>query len=203
MSDPVIISTIGAISSITITILTVVVKGLLDKRAKEREKHDDEAVQPTDISEMLYVADFIEDFRTRNDFDRVAVSQFHNGGKFFNGKSMKKFSMTYEACALGISKIKREHQNLLVSEFPKLFSAMMEEDIIEICKDSTQFVVVARDMSLYGIVQNIIFPIRGLKGDLVGFISCHNLRCVDDTFNDEKIDDFANVANQISGYLIK
>lgn len=203
MSDPVIISTIGAISSITITILTVVVKGLLDKRAKEREKHDDEAVQPTDISEMLYVADFIEDFRTRNDFDRVAVSQFHNGGKFFNGKSMKKFSMTYEACALGISKIKREHQNLLVSEFPKLFSAMMEEDIIEICKDSTQFVVVARDMSLYGIVQNIIFPIRGLKGDLVGFISCHNLRCIDDTFNDEKIEDFANVANQISGYLIK
>lgn len=203
MSDPVIISTIGAISSITITILTVVVKGLLDRRAKEREKHDDEAVQPTDISEMLYVADFIEDFRTRNDFDRVAVSQFHNGGKFFNGKSMKKFSMTYEACALGISKIKREHQNLLVSEFPKLFSAMMEEDIIEICKDSTQFVVVARDMSLYGIVQNIIFPIRGLKGDLVGFISCHNLRCIDDTFNDEKIEDFANVANQISGYLIK
>lgn len=203
MSDPVIISTIGAISSITITILTVVVKGLLDRRAKEREKHDDEAVQPIDISEMLYVADFIEDFRTRNDFDRVAVSQFHNGGKFFNGKSMKKFSMTYEACALGISKIKREHQNLLVSEFPKLFSAMMEEDIIEICKDSTQFVVVARDMSLYGIVQNIIFPIRGLKGDLVGFISCHNLRCIDDTFNDEKIEDFANVANQISGYLIK
>jgi hypothetical protein len=186
-----------------IAIITVVIKNWLDTRAATKKQQNEEAIKLDDVGEMVYITEFIEKLRDEYEFDRVAISQFHNGGKFFNGRSMKKFSMTYEATAPGIARIKREYQNLLVSEFPKLFNILFEEDMVivdTLCCD--EYPMIAREMANQGIVQNIVIPIRGLRGDLIGFISCHNIGNSDDRITKELAHEFVDVANQLSGYLI-
>jgi len=203
MSESVTISLISGFTSIMIAIITVVVKNWLDTRAAIRKQHAEEAIKHADVGEMVHIAEFIEKIREEYEFDRVAISQFHNGGKFFNGRSMKKFSMTYEATAPGIARIKREYQNLLVSEFPKLFNILFEEDMVIVdahCCD--EYPVMAREMINQGIVQNVVIPIRGLKGDLIGFISCHNIGTSDERISKNLVNDFVDFANQLSGYLI-
>ena len=46
----------------------------------------------SDLEEMVLIHDWLEQFRAKHKFERAAIFQFHNGGKFFQGKSMKKFS---------------------------------------------------------------------------------------------------------------
>lgn len=201
MSDAVTISLISGLSSIMIAIITVIVKTWLDKKSEAKKIINDETINEIDLGEMLYIQDYLDAFRSDYEFDRVTISQFHNGGKFFNGKSMKKFSVTYESCAPGISKIKRAYQNLLVSEFPKMFSHLFDIDMIIVNPDCEHYQNVARDMSLQGIVQNVVIPIRGLKGDLLGFISCHNIGTGDDRITNDLTHTFVDKANQLSGYL--
>lgn len=194
---------ITGISSIVVAIITVVVKSNIDKKTAEKKHVTDDTICESELGEMIYIQEYIEAIREEYKFDRVTICQFHNGGKFFNGRSMKKFSMTYEACSLGIEKIKRQYQNMMVSEFPKLFGAMFEKEIIIIYKDSTEYPIAARDMAINGIVQNVVIPIKGLRDDLLGFIQCQNIGESDDKITYDLTHTLADKANQISGYLAK
>jgi len=203
MSDSVIISIISAITSIIVAVITVVVKTKMDVKTAKRKLEEEESVFADDLGEMVVVHEFIERIRADYDFDRVAICQFHNGGKFLNGRSMKKFSMTYETVSPGIEKIKRKYQNVLVSEFPKLFSAMLQDDFIIITPDNDNFPSMRREMTSNGIVQAIKVPIRGLRGDMLGFLTCHVIGEENDLVGNYMRAEFIEKANQISGYLIK
>ena len=203
MSDSVIISIISAITSIIVAVITVVVKTKMDVKTAKRKLEEEESVFADDLGEMVVVHEFIERIRTDYDFDRVAICQFHNGGKFLNGRSMKKFSMTYETVAPGIEKIKRRYQNVLVSEFPKLFSAMLQEDFMIVTPDNENFPSMRRELQANGIVQAVKVPIRGLRGDILGFLSCHVIGEENDLVGNYMRAEFIEKANQISGYLIK
>ena len=203
MSDGIVISIIASASSITDAVITVIVKNWLDRKAEAKRHESEDCVSQTDIGEMIYVADYIADVRENYGFDRVIVSQFHNGGKFFNGKSMKKFSATYESVSPGISKIKREYQNLLVSEFPQMFSKLLTDDVVYILEGCEECPGMAREMAAQGIVQAVIIPIKGLRGDLVGFISCHNIGDRDDQVDQKISPELSAIAKQLSGYLVK
>lgn len=190
-------------SSIVVAIITVWVKSNMDSAREEKKKHDEESVKTEDLGEMIYINDFLEQIRAEYNFDRVSICQFHNGGKFFNGKSMKKFSMTYETTAPGIEKLKRKYQNILVSEFPRLFSALLEKDYHVINDDTQKFPQLRREMQNHGITQAVKISIRGLKGDLIGFITCHMIGETDNLIGNYCESEFIEKANQISGYLMK
>lgn len=190
-------------SSIIVAVITVWVKSRIDASREDKKKHEDERVKTEDLGEMIYINDFLDEIRTTYNFDRVSICQFHNGGKFFNGKSMKKFSMTYETTAPGIEKIKRNYQNILVSEFPRLFSALLQTDFIKIYDDTLEFPQLKREMQNNGITLAIKIAIRGLKGDLVGFITCHMIGDLVNHIENYHAEDFTVKANKISGYLLK
>jgi hypothetical protein len=203
MSDAIIISIISAVTSIVVAIITVVVKTWLDVRSAAKKIEQEETIFADDLGEMVAVHEFIEQLRKDYKFDRVSICQFHNGGKFLNGRSMKKFSMTYETVAPGIEKIKRRYQNVLVSEFPKLFAAMLEKDFMIITPDMEQYPSMRREMTVNGIVQAVKVPIRGLRGDILGFLTCHVIGEESDLIGEYLHNEFVEKANQISGYLIK
>jgi hypothetical protein len=204
MSDAVIISLISGTSSVCIAIITVVIKTWLDARSAAKKAAEDEGIHAEDLGEMIYIQEFVENVREEFQLDRVSICQFHNGGKFLNGRSMKKFSMTYEATALGIEKIKRKYQNVLVSEFPKMVAAMLDKDFFIIDEsNSAEFPQAWREMMSNGIIQAVIVPIRGLRGDIMGFISCHSIGERNDLLGYHLRHDFSDRANQISGYLLK
>lgn len=203
MSDGIIIAIIASASSITVAVITVIVKNWLDRKAEAKRHETEDCVSHLDLGEMIYVSDYIAEVRENYEFDRVIVSQFHNGGKFFNGKSMKKFSATYESVSPGISKIKREYQNLLVSEFPQMFSKLLTDDVVYILEGCEECPGMAREMAAQGIVQSVVIPIQGLRGDLVGFISCHNIGESDDRIDPTLTAELSAIAKQLSGYLVK
>jgi len=203
MGDGLLISIISGVTSISVAIITVVVKTWLDIRSAKLKSDLEELIGEEDLGKMIAVNDFIEDMRQRYGFDRVSICQFHNGGKFLNGKSMKKFSMTYEMASPGIEKIKRKYQNVMVSEFPRLFAAMLKTDFMIITPESTEYPDIVREMEVNGIVQSVKVVIRGLRGDILGFISCHNIGNHNKKVSNTLRDNFIDVSNQISGYLIK
>jgi len=203
MGDGLLISIISGVTSISVAIITVVVKTWLDIRSAKLKSDLEELIGEEDLGKMIAVNDFIEDMRQRYGFDRVSICQFHNGGKFLNGKSMKKFSMTYEMASPGIEKIKRKYQNVMVSEFPRLFAAMLKTDFMIITTESTEYPDIVREMEVNGIVQSVKVVIRGLRGDILGFISCHNIGNHNKKVSNTLRDNFIDVSNQISGYLIK
>lgn len=193
---------ITGISSIIVALITVWVKNRYDVIKANKDKHVEENIQESDLGEMIFVNDYIESMRLKYDFDRISICQFHNGGKFFNGKSMKKFSMTYESSAPGYAKQKRDYQNILVSEYPDVIQSLFIGETVVSTLDDVKDSSYHRDMELNGILQCIKIPVLGLSGGLAGFIMCHNISKtikIDENIGSHLIDD----ANQLSGYLIK
>jgi len=187
------------ISGIIGPVVVMIIQRSLDKKRHEEE----EKIDLNEMGEMVYVQEFVENLRDNFEFDRVSICQFHNGGKFLNGRSMKKFSMTYESAAPGIEKIKRKYQNILVSEFPKMVSEMMKTSFFIVNDDTEDFLQLRREMQTNGIAQAVYVPIRGLRGDMLGFISCHSIGTKNDLIGIHLQHEFVDKANQISGYLLK
>ena len=206
MDNNVLVAIITSTSSITVSIITVLVKDWIDKKKDVEKVEKDECVKSSDLDNMMYVQEYIETLRSEFDFDRIGICQFHNGGKFFKGHSMKKFSMSFESTKPGIQKIKRHSQNIMVSEYPHLFNDLIEKDSVVLYQDTPGYPNATRDMITYGVVQSVNIPIRGLSGDLAGFILLHNIGDPTDTSEmvDEcKIDELCRRADQISGYILK
>jgi len=203
MSDGVLIAIISSITSVVIAFLTVIVKTWMDNKKLQKKNETDESMKCEDVGDMMYVQEYLENLRKEYQFDRVGICQFHNGGKFFKGHSMKKFTMSYEATAPGIEKIKRNIQNIMVSEFPHLVNGLLTQDSIVLDQTSEGYPSTTREMINTGVITSINIPIRGLSGDLGGFIVCQNIADHHITIDETLINELIDMSNQISGYLVK
>jgi len=200
METSVVTSIITALGSITVALITVVVKNWLDAKRAKTEKEREEVIDEAGVEEMVLVQDWLNEFRKKYEFDRVGIFQFHNGGKFFQGKSMKKFSMTYESVAPGYEKIKRTQQNFLASEYPQWISTMLQKKcfanlVSEIDPQSRA------ELEALGIQQFVTVPIHCLKGALIGFIVGYNIGEIDDTIKNKFVP-LVEDSKFVSGYIL-
>lgn len=190
---------ITTLGSITVAIITVMVKTRMDERKAKTTKEKEETIQEVDLEEMVIVQEWLESLVSKYDFARLSIFQFHNGGKFFQGKSMKKFSMTYEAVYPGYEKIKRAQQNILTSEYPKWLTRMMKSD----CFSSLTVELEQRDrieLEAVGVKQFVTIPIRCIKGHLIGFMVGYNVSSIDENINEKSVS-LIEEAKFISGYI--
>ena len=63
------------------------------------------------------VHEFLTELRVKLSADRAVIIQFHNGGSFLDGSSMKKFSSTHESCSVGVSETANMRSGLLASNY--------------------------------------------------------------------------------------
>jgi len=200
METSVVTSIITALGSITVALITVVVKNWLDAKRAKADKEREEVIDEAGVEEMVLVHDWLNEFRKKYEFDRVGIFQFHNGGKFFQGKSMKKFSMTYESVAPGYEKIKRAQQNVLASEYPQWISTMLKKKcfanlVSEIDPQSRA------ELEALGIQQFVTVPIHCLKGALIGFIVGYNIGEIDDAIKNKFVP-LVEDSKFVSGYIL-
>ena len=135
MSDQVLTAIVTTVGSIVVAIITVIVKSRLDRKFDAKKKDDEESITENDLEDMVEVQLWLDNFRAKYEFERAGIFQFHNGGKFFKGKSMKKFSMTFESTEPGYEKIKRINQNVLASEYPEWISMMLKKRAFDLTVD--------------------------------------------------------------------
>jgi hypothetical protein len=199
MTDGNITAIIAGTSSIIVAVITVVVKDWLDRRKKSNEVVKEENMSPEELGEMMIIQEWLDEFRDKNAFERAAIYQFHNGGKFFQGKSMKKMSMTYESTAPGYEKTKRYSQNILASEYPWWVSKMVKSRCFETRTEDLNHKD-KREFQEQGIQQFITTPIFCLKGNLVGFLAGYNISDIDENAK-HKFAHFVEEGKFISGYL--
>jgi hypothetical protein len=199
MSAAIIQTLITTVGTILVALITVVVKTKLDYRLAQSKKKVDEAINETDAFEMLAIQEWLNNFRTNYDFERASIFQFHNGGKFFHGKSMKKFSMTYESVAPGYEKLKRVQQNILTSEYPQWVTRMLSDKCFLTDTQNVDYKD-QRELEKLGVTQFVTVPIYSIEKQLVGFIVGHNIGEKDKdvmTHQEQMIED----AKILSGYV--
>jgi hypothetical protein len=193
---------ITGIFSVVVAFGTVWLKHFLDNKKKTNDEENYERISQQDIDSMLEVQEFIENFRIKWEFDRIGVFQFHNGGKFFHGIPMKKYSQTFESVSHGVSKSKEHNQSVFVTEHTSLMKHLSEKEFFNVDADDPVLDYIRGRVTEEGILQILSSPIRSLSGQLIGFIQLHTVKHKVD-IKEELITEIIDLANNLSGYLIK
>jgi len=143
---------------------------------------------------------------TKYNADRAWIIEFHNGEHTFTGKSIQKFSETYEEVRKGISAEAIFTQSIPTSIFSKFFNTLNEagyfyiDDISHLKSNNTiaqsilSFLEARRIQSFIGIA------IKSIKGNFVGVL------CIDSVNNSLnltplQIQDLIYTAANLAGYL--
>lgn len=74
----------------------------------------------------MRIWEILSEVRMRVKASRVTLTQFHNGGKFSDGASMRKMSITHQSCDTKISSTMSFRQDVLVSRFVEIVEILKE-----------------------------------------------------------------------------
>lgn len=93
------------------------------------KKESDHIVDISDPKDQKHsnIHELLTALRLQMNASRAQICQFHNGGKFLEGSSMKRFSVSHESCGFGISMEYPYLQSILVTIF---------WDIVDILKEN-------------------------------------------------------------------
>ena len=192
---------ITGIFSLCVALGSVWLKHYLDTRKKLIDDANYEGISNSDIDNMVDIQNFLDAFREKWKFDRIGIFQFHNGGKFFHGIPMKKYSQSFESISAGISRVKEKNQGVLVTEHPSLMKSLSEKDFCEIEANNPILDYMRDRVKEEGALQIFSAPIRSLSGQLIGFVSVQTVKHKIKVTKDLELE-LEELVNNISGYLL-
>jgi len=141
-------------------------KNILLKHNKTKEKRF--------VQYHSQIHELLTEMRLTIRASRCLVFQFHNGGSFADGTSIKRFSVTHESCAAGVTSMILESQDVLLSRCV---------DIVRIMDDSSSKIISVGSLSpsafrsgleINSVEYFSITPLRCLDGlTPLGFVCCH------------------------------
>lgn len=76
----------------------------------------------------LRISDMISELRMKTKSSRVSLTQFHNGGKFDDGTSMRKMSISHQSCDQKAPSTMQFRQDVLVSRFVEIIQQLRENN---------------------------------------------------------------------------
>ena len=162
---------------------------------KEEEKGA--AITVDDIRKYGQVQELITTLRNMTSADRTQILQFHNGGKFLDGSSMKRMSVTHESCRQGVAYEYMHMQAVLATLLWEKIELVKKDDSqIHFTKNLTDSTLKTYCRSK-GTEAFSILPIRK-DNMLIGFI---NIDWLDAEEVPNKPLDFANVFEEYRGYI--
>lgn len=107
--------------------------------------------------------------------DRIYLCQFHNGGTYQSGMSMKKFTMTNEMISDGIEEPSINFfKERLVSEFTSIFRELIFEKKYE-CEDTTEEddALIQKTLSKFGKGSFYLYLIEDINKAPLGYVGLH------------------------------
>lgn len=190
---PVVTTVLGSAT----TLLTIWYRNKLEKEKKAKACIITEAIEEDSI-----LLEKLKEIRESVGACRAAIYQFHNGGEYFTGKSMKKYSMTYEQVEKGIARIQNHNQSMPVSGGIKLFSKLLEERTAHYKSVKKEF---PETLLKYQLVENGIesiytWAILDLNKRVVGIFTLDFIK-EEREISKEELDHIQLTVIKLAGYL--
>ena len=70
------------------------------------------------------IHELLTELRITTRASRALVFQFHNGGSFVDGGSIKRFSVTHESCEVGVTSVMLDSQDVLLTRYTDMIGIM-------------------------------------------------------------------------------
>lgn len=165
----------------------------ITKGEKKSSKKSPEILIDKNIHEQL------NNIRYESDACRVKILQYHNGGSFSNGKSMKKLSMTHESCHPGMVPTFKGNADLMLSLFVDLLELSHENDPTLINTNTLKDSFFKSYLQSNHVLMFSVLPVRNTKGEEIGCLLCEwcAWEFADAVQNDRFIDKFIEARNKI------
>jgi len=117
------------------------------------------------------INEFLNQLRFKTNSCRVRVMQFHNGGNFATGKSMKKISATHESFHPAMTPTVSSSDQM-VSLFSDLLEMCHENDPVLMNTNSLRDSYFKSYLQTNHVLMFSVLPIRNTKGEEIGCIIC-------------------------------
>lgn len=76
------------------------------------------------VEKHTAIHELLTELRVTVRASRAAVFQFHNGGNFVDGGSIKRFSITHESCDIGVNSVILDSQDVLLTRYADMITLM-------------------------------------------------------------------------------
>lgn len=76
----------------------------------------------------MKIWEILSEIRLTHAASRISLTQFHNGGKFVDGSSMRKMSISHQSCDSKIASTMQFRQDVLVSRFVEIIDILHNDD---------------------------------------------------------------------------
>ena len=122
---------------------------------------------------------------------RSLIFQFHNGGKFADGTSIKRFSITHESCSSGVSGMMLESQDVLLTRYAEVVDLLDKKSNEIIPVSSLPHCSFRSTLEINNVVYFCLSPLK-CQDSLtpMGFVCCHWCDVGDlDKLHEEEITD--------------
>ena len=198
MMNDLIVPIISAIVGVGGTLLTIWYKHKLSSKRLEEEH-----ICPieTCITEDGLVLGKLKDILQEVNGDRLSIFSFHNGGKYYSGKSMQKMSMSYEECDNGISSTMMQKQNIPVSACITTLKPLMETGICgwSDTKDHPEGLC-KHHLKVDGVKSTYSWSIIDIYSNIIGVLRLDYVKRKT-TLSDSDQEKLNLLATQLPGYL--
>lgn len=105
---------------------------------------------------------------------RCLIFQFHNGGSFADGTSIKRFSVTHESCGSSVPSMILESQDVLLTRYMELIRIMDTQSGKIIKTDSLPPCAFRSGLEINNAEYFSVVPLKCMDGITpLGFLCCH------------------------------
>lgn len=121
------------------------------------------------------IHEFLTEIRIKSNSSRTAVMQFHNGGNFLDGSSIKRFSITHESCQVGVPETTETRQNLQASPFIEILNILTDDEKVGALISTADLpdCHLKRHMESNHTLVFSLCPLKDARGALItGFLMC-------------------------------
>lgn len=126
------------------------------------------------VNRHSQIHEILTELRVTARASRCLVFQFHNGGSFADGTSIKRFSVTHESCVSGVTSMILESQDVLLTRYVDIIRIMDESASKIISVSSLPLCSFRSGLEINSVEYFSITPLRCMDGlTPLGFVCCH------------------------------
>jgi len=131
--------------------------------------------------EIDKIHELLTELRVKTRACRCQLIQFHNGGHFVDGISMKRFSLCYESLSKGVSR-EENFKDVLVSLFPHFISKIIKNSPEMYYSHLEEASIFRQILQHSNVIQYSVLPVQS-KGHIVGALIlnwCNRTKALED-----------------------